>query len=214
MKITLLVDNEKSWIVPFVQELESELQQSGYDCKLVHGISEVPEGELLFLLGCEKIVDAEILKKNKHNLVIHESALPHGKGWSPLTWQILEGKNEIPVSLFEADEKVDNGPIYLQETLRFQGNELNPELKESQGRITQELVKKFIQNYPHNITPHIQSGEETFYPKRTPQDSKLDPDKTVAEQFDLLRVVDNERYPAWFEHKGRKYILKIFPAEE
>jgi methionyl-tRNA formyltransferase len=30
---------------------------------------------------------------------VHESALPQGQGWSPMTWQILEGASPIPVTL-------------------------------------------------------------------------------------------------------------------
>ena len=44
-------------------------------------------------------------------------------------------------------------------------------------------------------------------------DSRLDPDDTIAQQFNLLRVVDNERYPAFFELLGRRYILKIEAAD-
>lgn len=29
------------------------------------------------------------------------------------------------------------------------------------------------------------------------------------EQFNLLRVKDNERYPAWFELQGQRYVVKI-----
>ncbi|EOB2070111.1 formyltransferase family protein [Campylobacter coli] len=57
------------------------------------------------------------LKNNTHNIVIHASNLPQGKGWSPFFHQVIEGKNEITFSLFEADDKVDNGDIYLQKTL-------------------------------------------------------------------------------------------------
>ena len=33
--------------------------------------------------------------------------------------------------------------------------------------------------------------------------------KSIDEQFNLLRVCDNERYPAFFYKDGVKYILKI-----
>jgi len=47
------------------------------------------------------------------------------------------------------------------------------------------------------------------YRRRRPADSRLDPDRTLAEQFELLRVVDNDRYPAFFEWRGRCYEVKI-----
>ena len=46
---------------------------------------------MFFYLSYEKIVEKKVLKKFKNNLVIHASDLPKGKGWSPLSWQILKG---------------------------------------------------------------------------------------------------------------------------
>jgi methionyl-tRNA formyltransferase len=54
-----------------------------------------------------------------------------------------------------------------------------------------------------------QSGDESFYRRRKPEGSRMDPNRTLAEQFELLRVVDNERYPAFFEWRGSMYDLRI-----
>jgi len=43
----------------------------------------------------------------------------------------------------------------------------------------------------------------------TLNDSRLDIDRSIKEQFNLLRVVGNEEYPAFFEINGHKYLLKI-----
>jgi methionyl-tRNA formyltransferase len=75
--------------------------------------------------------------------------------------------------------------------------------------MTQKLILNFINSYP-NIIGIAQKGEESFYPRRKPEDSKLDLQKTLSEQFNLLRVCDNERYPAWFEENGVKFIIKIY----
>ena len=58
-----------------------------------------------------------------------------------------------------------------------------------------------------------QTGDESFYPRRKPDDSRLDPSRTLADQFHLLRVVDNERYPAFFESCGSLYTLRIRKVE-
>lgn len=211
MIINLLVDNPSSWIVPYVKILFNELSKN-HRVNFVHNSSHIIPGDCAFFLSCEKIVNKEIMARNKHNLVVHESYLPEGKGWSPLTWQILEGKSEIPLTLFEATEKVDSGDIYIQDTIIFKGHELIDELHEKQGNKTIEMIMNFLDFYP-KIMARKQSGQQTFYAKRTPQDSRLDPKKTIEEQFGLLRVVDNDRYPAFFNLKGHKYILKIFKEE-
>lgn len=175
-----------------------------------HNVSQIKNGDIVFYLSCGQIVPGDILSRNKHNLVIHESALPDGKGWSPLTWQILEGKNEIPITLFEAVESVDSGKIYIQDIMHFNGTELIEELRQKQAEYTIKMCVSFVEDYP-GITSRgkEQSGRSSYYKKREPEDSKFYPDKTICEQFSLLRVVDNERYPAYFELNGMQYILKI-----
>lgn len=209
MKITLLMDNIKSWYYPYAEELKSKLANRGHKVFLIHSGDEVQSGELAFFLSCEKIIKKEIRDKNKHNLVVHSSALPKGKGFSPLTWQILEGKSEITNTLFEAMDAVDAGEIYMQNKVYFAGHELLDELHQKQGEKINELILEFIEKYP-DISGRQQAGEESFYKKRGASDSQLDINKTLAEQFNLFRVADNEKYPVFFEYQGKKYILKIY----
>ena len=63
------------------------------------------------------LLTAEHLALHRYNLAVHESALPQGQGWSPMTWQILEGASSIPITLFEAVADLDAGPIYLQQQI-------------------------------------------------------------------------------------------------
>ena len=158
----------------------------------------------------KKKVIPEILRRSRSNIVVHASELPKGKGMSPLTWQILEGKNRIPLTLFEAVEAIDAGPVYLRAYLDFQGNEILHEMQNSLGVKIMEMCETFLNDWPQILSKGIaQTGEPSFYKKRTAEDSRLDPQKSLAEQFNLLRVVDNERYPAFFEWNGRRYNLKI-----
>jgi methionyl-tRNA formyltransferase len=161
------------------------------------------------MLSCEKILKKEYLQKHKNNIVVHPSKLPKGKGWSPLAWQILEGLNVIPVSLFEAVEAVDAGDVYILDYIQLDGSELNDEIKHKQGLLTIKMVKKYIDEF-ETIKGIPQTETESFYPRRKQKENELDINKTIAEQFNLLRVVDNERYPAHFYINGKKYIVKIY----
>lgn len=209
MIITLLCDNPNSWIIPYMEQIYSELINLGHEAYMVYDKEEIKKGELAFFLGCESIISYKLLERNKHNLVVHESDLPEGKGWSPLTWQILEGKNDIPITLFEAVYEVDSGEIYLQEFIHLNGNELSDEIKRKQGEYSKKLIIEYVNNYP-NIISRKQEGKGSIYKKRTPKNSELDINKSIKEQFNLLRVVDNKRYPAFFYLNGEKYILQIY----
>lgn len=209
MLVQLLVDNPNSWVLPYAERLKIKLISFGYEVYLIHKHNEVISGDILVLLSCERKFNG--LNLNKHNLVVHESDLPLGKGWSPVTWQILEGKNDITVSLFEAVEDIDGGPIYLQKKISLNGLELINEIKHLQGEVTIDLITDFIINI-NRIVGREQIGESSFYPRRGEKDSELDINKTILEQFNLLRVCDNERYPAWFEVQGKKFKIKIYKA--
>ena len=188
----------------------SEFVSASHTVVWGHNVSQIKKGDIAFYLSCGQIVPGNILSRNRHNLVVHESALPQGKGWSPLTWQILEGKNEIPITVFEAVESVDSGKIYIQDIMHFNGTELIEELRQKQAEYTIEMCVSFVEDYP-GITSRgkEQSGRSSYYKKRKPEDSKLDPDKTIREQFNFLRVVDNEQYPVYFANDGIRYLLKI-----
>lgn len=165
--------------------------------------------DIVFILSYHRLIDREFLLQHKHNIVIHESDLPLGKGWAPLFWQILEGKNEIVFTMFEAADGVDNGDVYMKKTLQLNGTELNEELRKKRADLTIQMCQEFIKQYDTFKQPKPQTGSESFYPKRTAQDSELDINKTIKEQFNLLRIVDNDSYPAFFELDGHRYRLAI-----
>jgi methionyl-tRNA formyltransferase len=60
------------------------------------------------------------------------------------------------------------------------------------------------------IKPMPQAAEgATYYRKRALADSRIDPQRSIAEQFDLLRICDPERYPAFFELHGHRYRIRV-----
>lgn len=210
--ISVVVDNG-SWILPFATHLVDILNEKGDRAKLCRAHQEIGNGAAAFYLGCIKIAPPDILQRNHRNLVVHESALPQGKGFAPMAWQILEGQHKIPVCLLEAVDGVDSGPVIYRDKIILSGDELHDEWRRLQGEKTVELCLRFLnENTPPKGDP--QTGAETFYTRRRPEDSRIDPAKTIAEQFDLLRIVSNKDYPAFFEYRGQRYILKIEKDEK
>ncbi|MBT4735387.1 MAG: methionyl-tRNA formyltransferase [Candidatus Marinimicrobia bacterium] len=209
MKIYILVDDPESWIIEWARKIKQSLSKGGHYISLVHHQSEIEVCDIAFYLGCTKIVSRQVLDKSKSSIVVHPSNLPKGRGFSPLAWQVLEGNHEITVCLFEATEGVDEGGIYLKSSFNLSGLELNDEIKQKQGQAILDLCLEYVKKYGH-IKTEAQLGEPTYYDRRSKGNSELDVHKTISEQFNLLRVVDNERYPAFFYFKNKKYILKIY----
>ncbi len=205
MKIAILTSKDQ-WFIPYAQKLNDTIDKSEifFDHTNINNTFDI-----VFILSYHKIIESKYLNQHNHNIIIHASELPMGKGWSPMFWQILEGKNKIIFTMFEAMGAVDNGAIYMKETLHLTGNELNKELRDKQATLTISMCIKFLTNYNEYKNPVKQVGRESFYKKRTPKDSELDINKSIKEQFNLLRIVDNEHYPAFFYKNNKKYILQI-----
>lgn len=207
MKIAILT-SPNQWFVFYAKILKQQIKDS---IILFHHEDIIDDYDTLFILSYHKLISKKYLRA-KHNIVVHASDLPKGKGWAPMFWQILEDKNEIIFSMFEASDNVDDGDIYMKKTLFLNGTELNSELRLKQANFIIDMCKEFLSNYNKYFIPSPQIGKESFYKKRTSEDSEIDINKTIREQFNLLRIVDNENYPAFFYKNGKKYILKIEEA--
>ena len=212
-RITLISD-KSSWLNAYIAELIQCLWKRGHSIRWIHDPAHLAKGDVCFLLSCSRLLNPDQLTFHSHNLVVHESDLPNGQGWSPMTWQILEGARDIPVTLFEATEQLDAGPIYLKQKIKLSGEELVEEWRALQAQITVKLCLAWLDRYREIIaTAQPQEGETTYYRRRQPIDSQLDPQRSLAEQFDLLRVVDNQKYPAYFRWRDYSFVIKIFKSK-
>ena len=211
-KVTVCVDTE-GWFDPHASQLVERINASGDHATFVRSPSEVQEGGIAFYLSCMKLTPPDALACNRQNIVVHASDLPKGRGFSPIVWQVLEGENLIPVTMILAADEADAGDVLLKDEIHLDGTELNDEIRDRLGRKIQDMCLAYLA-LPEPSTGQPQQGEPSWYPRRRAEDSRLDPGRTIAEQFELLRVVDNDRYPAFFDYRGRRYILRIEGAEE
>lgn len=208
MIINLLCDNKSSWFWNYSENFKNVLESKKHKVNVCTNEKDLIIADISAFISCVKLVSVEGLSKSNSNIVCHPSDLPKGKGNSPIAWEILNGSNELTFTLFEAVEGVDSGPIYDKVKVDLSGHELNSEIKEIQAKTTFKMIEKYINSYP-SVESYQQKGKETFYKKRTPEDCQLDINKSIIEQFNLLRTVDNDNYPAFFIYQEHKYILKI-----
>ena len=212
MKIQILI-SKSSWAINYKKEILIKLKKFSKDIKILHNHKELKkDNDINIIFSYFKIIPKLYLKKSKINLIPHESSPPKGKGMSPLTWQILKGKTKVFFSLIEASSKVDNGAVYYKKEIIIPKTILFDEIKKIQLDENLKLIIKFIKFYKKkNKAPKskLQIGKSTFYKIRDKQDSEIKIKKSIFAQFNLLRVVDNKNYPAFFKIYGKKYILKI-----
>ncbi len=207
-RVVGIVVDTPGWFDPFAERLARALNADGDMARCLRDASQIAQCDVVFYLSCLKLTPPETLARSRRNIVVHASSLPKGRGFSPMPWQILEGAQTVPLTVIEAGEGADEGPVLLRDEITFEGWELHDELRHALGCKVVDMCLAFMRA-PEPIEGEAQSGETSWYPRRRPADSRLDPYKTIVEQFNLLRICDNERYPAFFELRGHRYALKI-----
>lgn len=209
MEISIFCTDPNHPVVNSLQRWAAEMTISGHSVSLLYDKADLQGGDVLFLVSCSQLIKGEERNKYKATLVLHASDLPKGRGWSPYIWAVLKGDNQITVSLLEASEPVDSGAIWLKTKFELEGHELLPEINAKLFEAELYLMSQAIDQF-EAIKPIQQTGDPGAYmPKRSPADSRLDTNKTIAEQFNLLRVVDSKRYPAFFDYRGKRYVIRI-----
>lgn len=152
------------------------------------------------------LLPPEITDAPKHGSVcFHPSILPAFRGGAALSWQIFEGARESGISIFQPDEGVDTGPLYLQKT----GVPIEP---------TDTMASLYFDKlYPMGVEGMVEvvnaiaAGEAKLTPQREAGASHQGlVDDEVARidlDWDLARVEQRIRGcdpspGAWLEHAG------------
>lgn len=209
MKISILCSDKKHPVIFFLKKWINQ-NSDNYQIELVHNKAELLGGDILFLVSCAEIVTASDRALYGLSLVLHASNLPLGRGWSPHIWEIIRGAELITLSLIEAQDQVDTGRIWHQMTLCVPKHALWNEINEQLFNAEVTMIEFAINNI-NAIVPRCQdlTIAPTYYLKRTPDSSKLDVQLSIASQFDLIRVCDPARFPAFFEMYGQKYKITL-----
>jgi methionyl-tRNA formyltransferase len=206
-KIFFLLDPSNLWIEMFLKKaLKKFPKKYNYVITKNH---KIIKNSIVFVLSYTRILDIDFIKRNKKVLIIHPSKLPKDKGFAPVQNQILNNKKLIHICLLEAAEKADSGPIIYRDTFLLSGLELSNEIRKKQAISTFKLINKFLKNYP-KFKFYKQKGISNFNKRRRPEDSELNINKSIKSQFNLLRICDNDYYPAFFRYKKNIYVVKLF----
>ncbi|MBH0067369.1 MULTISPECIES: formyltransferase family protein [unclassified Pseudoalteromonas] len=209
LKVTLICSDENHPVFRWLQKWKAE-NEHYHAINLHTRLAEINNrGNLLFLVSCSEIVTKAHRNMFQHSLVLHASDLPKNRGWSPHVWSVLNGENNITLSLLEAEDKVDTGLVWKKTKIKLNGTELYDEINQKLFDAELQLISWACKNLD-SVTPKPQNNSAANYlPKRTAKDSELDISKSLESQFDLLRVCDPNRFPAFFNIRGCKYKVKI-----
>lgn len=161
-----------------------------------------------FVISYFKVIPEKFLNKNTRFIVNHESNLPENRGFSPLYWQILNGKSKITSSLFVANsKKVDSGRIIYKKNYFYDKTLLYEQIKVKQFINSMDMIRSYLNKKKYLLRA---PKKMNYLRRRKPKDSRLNINKSIKSQFNLLRICDNKNFPAFFYLSKNKYIIKIY----
>ena len=204
-KNSWLFKKRKKFIIDRLKKFSSKI-------KIITNHENLKKGyQCLLILSYFKIIPKRYLNLSNYNLIVHESDLPKGRGFSPLFWQILNGKKVITSTILEADEKMDEGDYYFKKKFYYPPNIFFSEIKQMQLENAIILIKKVIRKIlsDKKIKTHKQKGLPTYFRRRIKEDSEISKNLSLKKQINLLRIIDNENWPGFIKNKGEKIYLYI-----
>ena len=209
MKVSIVCSNPSHPVNAYLSAW-AQRQSQDHNIEIVRKKSELTGGDVLLLVSCGEIISAKDRAPYGVCLVLHASDLPRGRGWSPHIWELAAGAPQITLSLLEAEDKVDSGRIWQKVQIPVPPTALWNEINHLLFTAELQLMDFALASYGH-IQPQEQPYDEasTYYRQRTPQDSRINPQQSLADQFDLIRVCDPHRFPAFFEYRGQLFLLKL-----
>lgn len=182
------------------------------DCEVTIGESlpgHTEDYDLIVLWNYRKILQNVAGKKNI--ILFHSSDLPEGKGWAPIYNAISRGKEYYVISGVFADTKVDSGNIIIKARFKIRDDYTAEYIREWDSEITIRLIKEILIRFDNSeIKGMEQTGNDSFYPKRKPEDNEIKLDEKFGEVINKLRACEKS-HPAFFVHRGQKYNVLIEP---
>ena len=180
-------------------------------------IAAATRADILLSIGFQYILPEKVIKCYKLALNSHPTLLPKYRGPTSGTYILLNAETESGLTVHLLDAGMDTGPIVWQkkflispfDTLRSVQNKsyaLEPEALAEALQLSQ--TEGFIPQ------PQDESQASTFPRKRTPEDSEIDPHKSILALYDTIRACDPEKFPAFFYWQGQKVCLKLWRPDK
>ncbi len=161
--------------------------------------------DLNVVVAYGQIIPASIIYVPRFNSInVHFSLLPKYRGASPVQWALLEGETKTGVTIFELNEKMDEGDILSQEEVGILPEETAGELEARLALKGAELLLETIDNIG-KIKPVKQDHAlATYAPKIKKEKGKIIWEKDALHLERRVRAFSP--WPSAFAFYGEKRI--------
>lgn len=168
--------------------------------------------QLIVVVAYGRILPPSILQLAPHGcLNVHYSLLPKYRGAAPAAWSIINGEPSGGVTTMKLVEKMDAGPIYLQQEVALSADETTGSLQAKLTPVGAGLLLETIRRIKEGtLAPRAQDdAQASFAPMIKKEDGLIDWGRSAAEIERRIRGFNP--WPCAYTHRAGK-LLKIHRA--
>ena len=169
--------------------------------------------QIIVVVAFGRILPATILDLAPHGcLNVHYSLLPKYRGAAPAAWTIINGEEKGGVTTMRLEQKMDAGPIYLQEEIAVAPDETTASLQDKLTPVGARLLLETIRRLKDGtLAPRTQDeAKATFAPMIKKEDGLIDWSRSAAEIE--CRVRGFTPWPSAYTHLRGK-LIKVHRAK-
>ncbi|WP_286755664.1 methionyl-tRNA formyltransferase [Roseivirga sp. UBA838] len=169
--------------------------------------------DILLSCGFSYVIDEKCIKTAKRIAInVHPTLLPKYRGYRSGPYIIINGEEESGVTIHELVPEMDKGDILLQKAFPVTPFDTTKSVFRKAREVEPEMILEVIHQIEKGKEVRIpqNEAEATVYNKiRTPNDSEVDPKKSLLELYNEIRACDYDDYPAFFKIAGEKLLIRI-----
>ena len=159
--------------------------------------------DLVVTIGYGVILPIDVLSVPRFGFInLHFSRLPAWRGAAPVQRAVLNGDQELGVSVFALDAGMDTGPIYVQQDIFIEPYETAGELLSRMASLGPEAIAKTIALIQSGTPARPQSSEGVSYaPKISKEEARIEWNSSVSQVDRRIRAFTPEP-GAWTSWRG------------
>ena len=163
--------------------------------------------ELLVLAGAQDRLTAKVIRMASRLAVgVHPSLLPDGRGPTPTSWALIEGRDTAGVSLYELTPRPFDGRILDRQPHAIGPDDTDGSLRRSLAALSGAMLEAYVRALAAGTPPPdvpFEASEATTYPACTRRDALISFDDASKNIHNRIRGT-NPRPGAHLVHEGRE----------
>ncbi|WP_373808233.1 methionyl-tRNA formyltransferase [Streptococcus ferus] len=177
-----------------VKELALAANLPVYQPEKLSGSQELQE---LMTLAADGIVTAafgqflpeKLLQSVDFALNVHASLLPKYRGGAPIHYALINGDQEAGITIMEMVKQMDAGDMVAKASIAIEESDNVGTLFEKLALVGRDLLLESLPKYlAGEIVPQAQDeSQATFSPNITPEEERIDWEKSAREIFNQVR---------------------------